>query len=153
MDMKINGGLGLFKKVTSSKAEQANNNPFTSNPFGISFKGKTHSSDLFVSSSPVAKHSVLEKGKMVVSAAVASLTEIKSTFKAKIKPVIDFAKQTGEKISKVATIVSNFKASDLKISNLIKEDPYPKLSKQAKKLVTKPVDELETMWHASVAHA
>ncbi|MDD3419974.1 MAG: hypothetical protein PHE78_05170 [Candidatus Gastranaerophilales bacterium] len=149
--MKINGRLGLIKKITSQNTQQtqANSTPFTSNPFGISFKGKTHNGDLFVKSkADVLKQSIAQKGKMAASAVIGSLVEIKNTFKAKIQPVIDFAKQTKAQISKIADTVSNFKASDLKISNLIKDDPYPTLSKQAKKLVIKPVDELESMWLA-----
>ena len=154
--MRISGGLGIFKKAAASKTEnKVSNNPMATNPFGLSFKGKVQNSDLFIKSGPTGnwKNTILKKGKMAVSAAVGSLVQIKNTFAQKIEPVLTLAKETGLKISQIADKVSSFKASDLKISNLVKPDPYPKLSKQARKLVTKDISELETMWHASVAHA
>ena len=155
-NMKIGGSLGIFKKIGASKSEnKVSNNPMATNPFGLSFKGKLQGSDLFTKStnSDVAKHTILQRGKMAVSAAVSSLTQIKNTFTEKLGPVIVFAQETGHKISQIADKVSSFKASDLKISNLIKEDPYPRLSKQARKLVTKEPEELESMWQAAMARA
>ena len=154
-NMKISGGLGIFKKLSAPKSDnKVSNNPFSSNPFGLSFKGKIKGGDLFqktVQHSDLQKNSILQKGKMAVSAAVGTLTHIKDTFKEKVMgPIIVFAKKTSEKVAKISDKVSNFKASDLRISNLIKPDPYPGLSSQAKKLVTLEVDTLADMWLARV---
>lgn len=144
--MKIGGGLGIIKKITSSKNEKKiASNPFSSNPFGISFKGKVQTSDLFVSSE-VKKTSILEKGKMAVSAAVASLTEIKNAWKEKIKPVLTFAKQTAEHITNLANKISDFKVENISLAAFKKETKAPPISRGAQKLVIKPVSELEILW-------
>lgn len=156
--MRIGGGLGVFKKLAAPKTDsKVNNNPFASNPFGLAFKGKLQGSDLFekTTASDGVKNTILNRGKMAVSAAVSSLTQIKNTFREKMGPIIVFAQQTSEKIAKIADTVSNFKASDLKLSNLIRDEKYPNISKQAKKILQKhpEVSDLEGLWHASVAHA
>ncbi len=162
-NMKIGGSLGIFKKNAAPKSDnKVSNNPFSTNPFGLSFKGKNLEGDLFQKTESVGKFkaTILEKGKMAVSAAVGSLTHIKNTFKEKADkafgPIIVFAKKTSEKVSQIADSVNNFKASDLKISNLIKPDPYPNMSKQSRKLLDKYKDNVEglgALLEASIAHA
>lgn len=164
-NMRIGGGLGIFKKIAATKTENTvSNNSFSTNPFGLSFKGKIHSGDLFQKagqSSDALKNSISEKGKMVVSAVVGSLTHIQDTFKQTIDkafgPIIVFAKKTGTKIANITEKVSNFKASDLRISNLIKPDLYPKnisgTTKQLHEKYKNNVDGLEALWQSHLAQA
>jgi hypothetical protein len=134
-NMKIGGGLGIIKRIAG--------NTFSSNPFGISFKGKVQTSDLFVkSTSEGTKSTILEKGKMAVSAAVASLVEIKNTLAQKFEPVITFAKQTAEHITNLANKIGDFKVESISLTAFKKEVKTPPLSRAAQKLVTKPVSEL-----------
>ena len=153
-NMRINGGLSLFKKITVSKENKKVSNSNSTNPFGLSFKGKAQTGDLFVKSPDNFKNSIKDKGKMVVSAVVGSLVEIKNTFAQKFEPIITFAKETGQKISQIADKIGSFDASSLKISNLVKSNPYPGISKEAKKLISISPDDaapLEAMWHAHLA--
>lgn len=154
-NMKIGGSLGIFKKIAPKTDNKVSNNSFSTNPFGLSFKGKIQGGDLFQKagqSSDALKNNISEKGKMVVSAVVGSLTHIQDTFKQTVDkafgPIIVFAQKTGEKIANITEKVSNFKASDLRISNLIKPDPYSDMSRTARKLVDLPVSKLEDMWLA-----
>lgn len=156
-NMRISGGLGIFKKNAASKTDSnVSKNPFSTNPFGLSFKGKIHGGDLFekaTAPSDLQKTSILEKGKMAVSAAVGSLTHIKDTFKEKVMgPIIVFAKKTSEKVTQIADTVSNFKPSELRISKLFKPDPspYSKLSPIAQMLVPLEVEALRDMWLARI---
>ncbi len=153
-NMKISGGLGLIKRIVSSKNEKKiENNPFSSNPFGISFKGKVQTSDLFVNSaSEGTRNTIVQKGKMAVSAAVASLVEIKNTLAQKFEPVITFAKQTAEHITNLANKINDFKVENISLTAFKKETAAPTLSRGAQKLITKPVSELEILWK-SVATA
>lgn len=150
-NMKIGGGLGIIKKIVSSKNEKKiAHNTFSSNPFGISFKGKVQTSDLFThSSSEGTKTTIIQKGKMAVSAAVSSLVEIKNTLAQKFEPVVTFAKQTAEHITNLANKIGDFKVENVSLA-FKKETPAPTLSRGAQKLVTKPVSELEILWKAAV---
>lgn len=152
--IKISGTPAIFRKKVSSNEKKVSNNPFLSNPFGLSFKGKVQSGDLFVkSSSEGLKTSIMQKGKLAVSAAVASLVEIKNTFTQKLEPIVNFSKQTKAQIAKIADKVSNFELERFKISAFVKDAPHPKISKEARQLVTKPVTELATMWETAVGIA
>lgn len=165
--MRISGGLGVFKKIAASKTDKKiGNNPFASNPFGLSFKGKLQGSDLFESQKSGIKERALafkgriaDKGRLVASATVGALTHIQSAFKARMDatfgPIIVFAQKTSEQISKITDTVSNFKASDLKISNLIREEKHPNLSKTAKRLLQRmpEVDDLAALWESKLAQA
>lgn len=151
--MKIGLGPSIFKRNTSSKEQKVSNNPFSSNPFGLSFKGKIQGGDLFIKSSEGLKINIVQKGKLAVSAAVASLVEIKNTFTQKFEPVVNFARQTKAQISKIADTINNFELDKFKISALIKENPHLGISREARELVSKPVDELEKMWQEAAVIA
>lgn len=150
-NMKINGGLGIIKRITASKNDKKiAKNTFASNPFGISFKGKIQTSDLFVkSSSEGTKNTIIKKGKMAVSAAVASLVEIKNTLVQKFEPVITFAKQTADHITNLANKISDFKVENISLTAFKKETKAPTISRGAQKLLKQYKDDvngLATLW-------
>lgn len=150
-NMKINGGLGIIKRITASKNDKKiTNNTFSSNPFGIAFKGKIQTSDLFVkSSSEGTKTTILQKGKMAVSAAVASLVEIKNTWAQKLEPVITFAKQTAEHITNLANKINDFKVENISLKAFKKETKTPNISRAAQKLLNEHKDDvhgLAALW-------
>lgn len=156
-NLKISNRLGVKKQSKASgnkKATETNspfaNNPFSSNPFGISFKGKVLSGDLFTKSSLSEKsNTILAKSKLAVSAAVASLTEIKNTLAQKFEPVITFAKQTAEHITNLANKIGDFKVENISLTAAFKKDSKsPQISRGAQRLLNKPVSELENLWKA-----
>ena len=152
-NLKISGKLGIKKQLKASKNEKIieNGNPFSSNPFGISFKGKVLTGDLFTKSSLAERSTtILEKSKLAVSAAVASLVEIKNTWAQKLEPVINFVKQTNQHITTLAEKINAFKVENISLTTAFKKDKAPQLSRGAQKLVTKPVSELIDLWEEAI---
>ena len=151
-NMKISGGLGIFNKIKTSKNEQGiANNPFKSNPFGISFKRKVLTSDLFVKSQEGTKNTIVQKGKMAASAVIASLVEIKNTLAQKFEPVINFAKQTAEHITNLTNKISDFKVENISLTAFRKETTPPPISRRAQKLLNEYKDNvngLGTLWES-----
>lgn len=101
-NMKISGGLGIFKRNKTSENEQKEkieSNRFSSNPFGMTFKGVQLHGDVFQASSPSQglQSRILKQGKMAVSAAMATLVEIKNIWARKLEPVISALKSINER--------------------------------------------------------
>lgn len=143
--IRLEGGLGLIKRLAPSKVNNKAENPFASNPFGISFKGKILQADMFEQSvKPSVKENILQKGKMVASAVVGSLTEFKSAATQKFEPVIEFGRKIKAHTSELINTIHKFDLTQFKVPTISKTKSE-QASKEIEKLKIKPIDELEEM--------
>ena len=95
----------IFKTSKSgiyTRAE-SNTNQSSTNPFGISFKGKILASDVFVSSQAENKsmNKMSFKGKLYTSAIVGSLVSAKNIISQRMNQVIDFVRNISGQVEKI----------------------------------------------------
>lgn len=83
---------------------ESNTNRSSTNPFGISFKGKILASDVFESSQAENK-SMMDKmsfkGKLYTSAVVGSLVSAKNVISQKFGQVVDFVRNISGQVAKI----------------------------------------------------
>lgn len=148
--IRLDGGLNIIKRIAPSKGNnKVSENPFASNPFGISFKGKILKADIFeATAKPSIKETISQRGKMAASAIVGSLTDLKSAATQRLeqtfKPVVDFGRQVKAHANEIIDRVNKFDLTQFKVPNLNKEKA-PNLNIEVEKLKQKPVTELEDM--------
>ena len=135
-------------KITPKIQENKNStttNKFTSNPFGVSFKGNVIQADVFETAKKAASNtSLAEKGKLFASAVVGGINSFNEAFKSRLNSIISYGKKITtnvfEKIEKIGNTEISFDLSN--IANRI----FPDRQYSVKNLSTKSVDELKTMW-------
>ena len=135
-------------KTVQPKQEQKsvnNNNKFSTNPFGVSFKGNVIQADVFESAKKAASDKgLLERGKLFASAVVSGINSFNDAFKSRINTVISFGKKITTNVFDTIERIGNTEISfDMSgIANKL----FPDRQYSVKNLSTKSVDELKTMW-------
>lgn len=151
--IRLEGGLGLIKRIAPSKADKEikSENSFASNPFGISFKGKILQADMFEQTvKPSIKENIAQKGKMVASAVVGSLTEFKSAAAQKFEPVMEFGRQIKSHTNEIINKINKFELTQFKVPAISRAKESTD-SREVEKLKLKPTSELEEMLSEQIA--
>ncbi|MDD3238031.1 MAG: hypothetical protein PHV37_08055 [Candidatus Gastranaerophilales bacterium] len=145
---KIN--LNLGQKI-APKADETKN--FSTNPFGVSFKGNVIQADVFEGATPNIAKKISNKGKLFASAIVGGINNFNNAFQSRMNAIVSFGKKiktnvfsTFDKI--VNTEISvDFNAFKTTLKNRI----FPDSQFKVKNLVKRPVEELGTMLKAELA--
>ena len=145
---KINFNVGQSQ---SKKSEQAAGS-FSSNPFGVSFKGNVIQADVFEKAAPKLTNKLTEKGKLFASAIVGNVNNFNNSLKSRMNAIVSF----GQKIK--TNVVEAFdKAANTEISldfeafaNTIKNRFFPDSQYKVKNLVKMPVSDLKNLWKAEM---
>src|SRR5574344_292780 len=140
----------IFKLKSSKKDENVVSNQ--SNPFGISFKGKMISADVFEKTSSLSQSKLTEKiisrSKLVSSAVVGSIIDLASSISSRLNSVANFGRRIK---SNVTSFWEKAKNTDitfdmLNLRNLVKSN----VSESRESLSKRPVSELESMLKESI---
>lgn len=138
---KINLAIGK----SAPKTEAVNN--FSSNPFGVSFKGNVIQADVFESPKENIGNKISEKSKLFASAIVGNMNNFNNSFKARMNSVVSF----GQKIkSNVFDMFDRVAKADMSIdfntfSTSLRNKMFPNSQYQVKNLVKLPVTNLQDM--------
>lgn len=152
-NLNINAGLGLIKRIAPSRENKLEtSNPFASNPFGLSFKGKVLKADIFEPTAKTGvKENIIQKGKIAASAVVGSLVDFKSAAAGKFKPVIDFGRKIKAHANEIADKINKFDLTQFRIPSLTKATEETSISKEVRVLMEKPKEELGEMLEKEIA--
>lgn len=166
--MEIKSISGRIFKTASSEKIAGNTNQ--TNPFGVSFKGNVIHADVFEASSKSnminnLAEKVSNRGKMIVSAIVGSITdvasEISTRLNTRMESVRSFGRTIGEKAGRVWNYLNNHNlavtiktvqrnpkeflritiGNEYDIKNLMKLDPEERLEGMFKSLADESIME------------
>ncbi len=123
--------------------KNTNTNKFSTNPFGVSFKGNVIQADVFESSNK-ATNLISQKSKMFASAVVSGINNFNEAFKSRINAIISFGKKvTSDVMDKMEKLGNTEITIDMEG---IKNRLFPDRQYSVKQLSNKSVDELRGMW-------
>lgn len=144
---KINLNIG---KQSASKAEATNN--FSSNPFGVSFKGKFIDADVFAKETPDIAKKISAKSKIFTSAIVGNINNFNSSLKSRMNSIASF----GQKIkTNVFDMIEKAKNTEITLdfeafAGTVKNKFFPNSQYKVKNLLKMPVSDLREMMHAEL---
>ncbi len=140
------GKLSLHTTKTVQNNQQAkkiNTNKFSTNPFGVSFKGNVIQADVFESSNK-STNVIAQKSKMFASAVVSGINNFNEAFKSRINAIVSFGKKVTKDAFDTMERIGN---TEIKIDmEGIKNKMFPDRQYSVKQLSNKSVDELKGMW-------
>lgn len=144
---KINFNIG---KQSASKAEASNT--FSSNPFGVSFKGNVIQADVFEKASPNIVKQISSKSKIFTSAIVGNINNWNSSLKSRMNSITSF----GQKIkSNIFDAIEKAKNTEISLdfdafADTVKNKFFPNSQYKVKNLVKMPVSDLREMLRAAI---
>ena len=122
--------------------KNTNTNKFSTNPFGVSFKGNVIQADVFESSNK-ATNLISQKSKMFASAVVSGINNFNEAFKSRINAIISFGKKvTSDVMDKMEKLGNTEITIDMEG---IKNRLFPDRQYSVKQLSNKSVDELRAL--------
>lgn len=140
------GKLNLQSEKTNlNKSSQTNSriNQFSTNPFGVSFKGNVIQADVFEKNKNISEN-ISEKGKLFASAVVSGINNFNESFKSRMNSIVSFGKKiTNNIFDKIEQIGNTEISFDL---TSFKNRLFPNQQYSAKNLSNKSVDDLRLMW-------
>lgn len=145
---KINSSIG---KQSIKKTEATNN--FSSNPFGVSFKGAIINSDVFQEPASNSVKKISFKSKIFTSAIVGNINNFNTSLQSRINSIASF----GQKIkSNIFDVVNNIKNTEISIdfkafADTVTNKLFPDNQYKVKNLLKMPVNELRGMWLSELA--
>lgn len=126
-----------------NKPKNINTNKFSSNPFGVSFKGNVIQADVFESANK-KENIIAQKSKMFASAVVSGINNFNEAFKSRMNAIVSFGKKVTENVFDTMEKIGN---TEIKIDmDGIKNKLFPDRQYSIKQLSNKSVDELRGMW-------
>lgn len=144
---KINLNIG---KQASPKSESTNN--FSSNPFGVSFKGNVIQADVFEKAAPDIAKKISAKSKIFTSALVGNINNFNSSLKSRMNAITSF----GQKIkTNIFDMIEKAKNTEVSIdfdafADTVKRKFFPSSQYKVKNLLKMPVSDLRNMLHAEL---
>lgn len=138
-------------KQSVQKTEAAST--FSSNPFGVSFKGSVIQADVFQKAAPNVADKISAKSKIFASAIVGNINNFNSSLKSRMNAVVSF----GQKIkTNVFDAIEKAKNTEISLDfgafkSTIMNKMFPDSQYKVKNLVKTPVSDLREMWLAEAA--
>lgn len=138
-------------KQSVHKAEASNT--FSSNPFGVSFKGSIVKADVFEKAVPNVAEKISSKGKIFASAIVGNINNFNSSLKSRMNAVVSF----GQKIkTNIFDAIEKAKNTEITLdfedfTNTIRKKWFPDSQYKVKNLVKTPVSDIRSMLAAELA--
>ncbi len=145
---KINFKVGN----SSSKKSEQSASSFSSNPFGVSFKGNVFQADVFEKATPKITNKIAEKGKLFASAIVGNVNNFNSSLKSRMNAIVSFGQKIKTNVIEVFDKAANTEISlDFEaFSNTIKNKFFPDSQYKVKNLLKLQVDDLKDMLQAQI---
>lgn len=143
-------GMNTGSQV-SMKPEATSN--FTSNPFGVSFKGNVIQADVFEKAAPNMAKRISEKGKVFASAVVGCINNFNTSLSSRMNSIGSWGQKIKNSVSSMCDRMSNVEISvDVKaFTNTLKNKLFPDSQYKVKNLVKMPVENLKSMWQETEA--
>ncbi len=139
------GKISLHTTKTNANNKSAAEKQFSTNPFGVSFKGNVIQADVFegAKNSSITKN-IAEKSKLYASAIVSGINNFNEAFKSRMNSVVSF----GKKIThNVFDTLERIGSTEITIDmNGIKNKIFPDRQYSVKQLSNKSVCELKSLW-------
>ena len=134
-------GAASDKASAQSSAAQK----FSSNPFGVSFKGNVMQADVFQSSAgKTAVSGIGEKGRLFAGAVVSGINNFNQSFKARMNAIGAYAKKI---TSNVFNSIEKFGSTEIKFNiDGIKDRLFPDRSFEINNLKNTSVSEIALKW-------
>lgn len=144
---KVNLNIG---KQSAQKTEATNN--FSSNPFGVSFKGNVIQADVFEKATPNIAKKISAKSKIFTSAIVGNINNFNNSLKTRMNSISSF----GQKIkTNIFDMIEKAKNTEISVdfnafADTVKMKFFPDSQYKVKNLVKLPVTDLREMLHAAL---
>lgn len=140
---KINMNLG--NKTNSNQEAQKT---FSSNPFGVSFKGNVIQADVFQKAAPSVVNKISSKGKLFASAIVGNINNFNNALQSRMNAIVSFGKKIKSNVFDTFSKVANTEISvDFDaFANTIKGRFFPNSQYKVKNLAKMDVSSLKNMW-------
>ena len=139
------GKISLHTTKTNASTNKAPEKQFSTNPFGVSFKGNVIQADVFESAknTNITKN-IAEKSKLYASAIVSGINNFNEAFKSRMNSVVSFGKKITHNVFDTLEKIGNTEITfDM---NGIKNKMFPDRQYSVKQLSNKSVSELKTLW-------
>ena len=139
------GKISLHTTKTTTPNKTTPEKQFSTNPFGVSFKGNVIQADVFESAknNGITK-SIAEKSKLYASAIVSGINNFNEAFKSRMNSMVSFGKKITKNVFDTIERIGNTEITfDM---NGIKNKMFPDRQYSVKQLSNKSVSELKHMW-------
>lgn len=97
----------ISNRIFQPAKNKVENNSSQTNPFGVNFKGKMITADVFEPAASKLSEKVANKGKLLTSAIVGSINDVNEAIGRRLNSVVEFGRRIRENTSRFAQNTKN----------------------------------------------